>query len=404
MTAVGLYSLAAAAETRAIPPWEGPPIDCALVGVGIRGREILQMLSRMDRARTVAYCDLYEPFLRRGAQVAPEGRAYQDFTAMLAESPEIQAVFVATPTHLHREFVEQALAAGKHVYCEAPMASTLEDCRAMAQAAQKSDRVYAVGLQNRANPVFEHASKFIRARATGSLVTEEGHWFENSSWRRPVSDPDFEDALNWRLDAEVSLGLLGEAGVHSFDNSLRFQQDFPTAVTSFGSLMKWRDGRTTPDTVLCVFEYPGGFLSLFEATLANSFRERYYLLVGSEGTILIEDIRSWWFKEADAPNLGWEVYASREKIGNEEGIVLVADATKLLEQGLLPGEHEADPTDFTQDPLYIALEDFLNSVANRRPPACGYLEGYRSTLMAIQAHQALVKRQRIEIDPAAFEI
>ncbi len=404
MTAVGTTSLSPLNGRSREPEPEGPPIPCAIVGVGLRGREILGALSRIKRARVKAYCDIYAPYLRRGKQLAPEAKAFLDYSQMFKEVPGVQALFVATPTHLHREVVEAALALGKHVYCEVPLASTLEDCRIIAQAAQQTKSIFAVGLQNRSNPVFEHASKFLQARVTGTPVTEEGHWYTNNSWRRPVSKPDFEAILNWKLSADTSLGLLGEVGVHTFDNSLRYRQDLPKAVTALGSVMKWKDGRTVPDTVFCIFEYPNGFLSRFEATLANSFREKYYLLNGTEGTILIENTRSWWFKEADSRSLGWEVYASREKIGNEEGIVLLANATKLLEQGLIPAEHSNDQADPEEDPLYGALQDFLNSITNGTTPACGYKEGYQSTVMAIKAHEALMAGQRIHIDRTLFYI
>ena len=404
MTAVATTSLSSLKGRSREPETEGPPIPCAVVGVGSQGRKILAALSRMERAPVKAYCDVYEPYLRRGRQLAPEARAFRDYSQMLKEVPEVQALFVATPTHLHREVVEAALALRKHVYCEAPLASTLEDSRIIARAAQQTESIFAVGLQNRANPVFKHASKFLRARATGTPVTEEGHWYTNNSWRRPVSDPDFESILNWKLSADTSLGLLGEAGVHTFDNSLRYRQDLPKAVTALGSIMKWNDGRTVPDTVFCIFEYPNGFLSRFEATLANSFREKYYLLNGTEGTILIENTRSWWFKEADAQSLGWEVYASREKIGNEEGIVLLANATKLLEQGLIPAEHSNDQADPEEDPLYEALQDFLNSITDGTTPAGGYKEGYQSAVMAIKAHEALMAGKRVQIERTLFDI
>ena len=75
--------------------------------------------------------------LRRGVQVAAV----------------VQGVFVATPTYLHKDIVIAALQAGKHVYCEAPMASTIEDARAIAQAAQAAGRLhFQVGQQLRSDP------------------------------------------------------------------------------------------------------------------------------------------------------------------------------------------------------------------------------------------------------------
>lgn len=403
MTAAGATTWTLVRSSRPSAAIEGPAVGCAVIGLGLRGREILKHLETIDAASVKAYCDVYPPYLRRGARMAPDAFGYEDYRKLLQERADVEAVVVATPTHLHRDVAIACLQAGKHVYCEAPMASTVEDASAIAREAKGSSKVFAVGLQNRYNPVYAHAGKFLKAQAVGRPVSEEGHWFENNSWRRAVGRPEFEKALNWKLDPEVSLGLPGEAGVHAFDNFLRFQTHRPTAVSAFGSLRKWRDGRTLPDTVVCVFEFADGYLARFEATLANSFRQRYYLMSGVEGTILLKDIRAWWFKEADAKVLGWEVYARREKIGDEEGIVLLANATKLTEQGLLPSRN-AEEADVDEDPLYLSLSSFLASCRQGEPAECGYKEGYQSAVMAYWANRALSERRRLEIDPDVFEI
>jgi len=404
MTAAGMTTLAELTKDSRAQDADRAPVRCAVAGVGVRGREILTALSRIPFARVTAFCDVYEPYLRRGARLAPQARPFPGFEEMLRENPEIQAVFIATPTHLHREPVTAALQAGKAVYCEAPLAATLEDCRAIARAVKSSQSAFASGLQNRFNPVYEHASKFLRARATGTPVADLGHWYENNSWRRSVSDPKFERAMNWKIDADLSLGLPGEAGVHTFDNSLRYRQDYPSAVSAVGSIMKWDDGRKLPDTVFCVVEYGQGFITRFEATLTNSFRQRYYLQTGTEGTIWIEDARSWWFKEADAQSLGWEVYASREKIGNEEGIVLLANATKLLQRGLNPSQHREEAAGTERDPLSLAVRSFLESVSSGTPPVCGLEEGFAAAVLAIKAAEALRTRQRVALNKSLFEV
>ncbi|HSR68228.1 MAG TPA: Gfo/Idh/MocA family oxidoreductase [Acidobacteriota bacterium] len=403
MSAAGVTALASL-RGRSAPLFQGPPVVCAVVGCGPQGRAIIESLSAWQEARVDAYCDLYPPYRRRVSRMLPEAAAYEDLNLMLQERPDIEAVFVATPTHLHRGPVEAALGAGKHVYCEAPMASTIEDARAIAQAAAASSSTFGVGLQYRASPLVEHTGNFLRARAVGSLVTEEGHDYQNTSWRRPVSDASFEEALNWRLDPRLSLGLEGEQGVHVFDHSLRFQGQFPSAVSGFGSLMKWHDGREMPDTVNIVLQYPNGLLSRFEASLANSFRRQYYLINGSEGSILMQPKRSWWFKEADARTLGWEVYATREKIGNEEGIVLRADATKLLQDGKIPSQADQSGGSLQEDPLHIAVGEFLTSLRGGKPFPATALEGFQSAVLAVKAHQAVASGERIEIDAAEFEL
>jgi predicted dehydrogenase len=385
-------------------PPPGPPVRCAVVGMGLRGREILELLTRLPHAEAVACAEVYPPYLTRAGRIAPDARGFDDAAAMLREVPDIEAVFVTTPTDRHREIVEAALAAGKHVYCEAPLAASTDEARAIARAAAASDRVFAAGHQLRANPHYDHALKFLKMRAVGSLVADGGHWHANTSWRRTVNDLAFMQEMNWQLDPRRSLGLFGEAGVHAFDTTLLATGQLPTRVTAFGSIMKWDDGRTLPDTVQCVFEFPSGFQSRFEATLANSYGGTSYTLNGTHGAMHLTESRCWLFKEADAPSLGWEVYAARERVGREDGIVLVANASKLLERDLQPGEFADAELEESKSSLESAVDNFLRAARSGATPACGALEGVRAVVMAQAAQQSLEAGRAVEIDPANFEL
>jgi hypothetical protein len=89
----------------------------------------------------------------------------------------------------------------------------------------------------------------------------------------------------------------------------------------------------------------------------------------------LTETRCWLFKEADAPSLGWEVYAMRERVGREDGIVLVANASKLLERDLQPGQFAEAELEEARDSLDYALEDFLRADSDGPAPACGADEG-----------------------------
>ena len=93
-------------------------------GTGRQGRAIAAELQKIG-AKIVAICDNDAPRLRSGSRRVKEAKTYSDTAEMLATEKGMEAVFVATPTHLRREVVEAAIAAGKHVYCEA-LAHTIE--------------------------------------------------------------------------------------------------------------------------------------------------------------------------------------------------------------------------------------------------------------------------------------
>jgi predicted dehydrogenase len=192
----------------------------------------------------------------------------------------------------------------------------------------------------------------------------------------------------------VSTGLVGEVGIHQLDLAAWILQALPVAVTGTGGVVQWRDGREVPDTVQAIFEFPDGLHLVWHATLGSSFDGEYQLFHGSDATVMMRDSKGWMFREVDAPLLGWEVYARKDRFYREEGVALVADATKLAAQGIDPTKD--DPN--AQPPLYYALEEFLDNCANGPfPPASGYKQGYDATVVAVKANEAIVQKQRVEL-------
>jgi predicted dehydrogenase len=200
------------------------------------------------------------------------------------------------------------------VYCEKPLASTLDDARAIAKAAGESKLHVMGGVQGRSNALWAHVAKFVKSGVLGDATLVRAQWNRKDSWRRTAPTPEREGALNWRLARATSSGLMGEIGLHQIDLISQYLGAVPTAVTGFGATLAWRDGREVPDTVQCVFEYPRSVRAVFTATLASSFSGAHAVFQGSQSSLLIREARAWLVKEADSPLLGWEVYA-REGAG-----------------------------------------------------------------------------------------
>jgi predicted dehydrogenase len=379
---------------------KGPPVNCGIIGLGKQGRDILGQLNRLASAQTVAICDKYEPFINRAKPNAPKAQTYTDYKKLL-EQPDVQAVFVVTPSHQHKQIALDALQAGKHVYCEAPLAITLEEARAIAQAGKASKQKFAAGLQLRTNPIHNHAFTFMKSGVLSHVAEGTGQWRKKTSWRTAAPTPERQKELNWRLDKETSCGLMGEIGMHQADVANRFFKALPTAVTGFGSLMHWDDGRDVPDTVNCVFEYPNKLRFLYDATLVSSTGESFEQFMGSDGTMLMKGLRAWMFKEIDSPLLGWEVYAHSEKVGDDLGIILVADATKILAAGKDPAQ---TVTDLGKPPLYYALEDFVTSIQQDKAPQSGPIEGFQATVTGIKAHEAVMSGSRVAFQKEWFDL
>jgi predicted dehydrogenase len=425
---VPLIAPARAAEAPAAPP-SGATLKCALIGCGQWGRDILNTLARLPAAEVVAVCDTYPVMVRRAKEAAPKAEGFEDYTKIL-ENREIQAVLVATPTHQHKDIVLAALKAGKHVYCEAPLAHTIEDARVIAQAAQAAPtQLFQAGLLLRSDPQRRFLFDFVRAGAAGRTLRAAAQWHKKQSWRRTSPNADRETELNWRLRRDLSPGLIGELGIHQLDVIHWFLDRRPVAVTGFGSTILWQDGRDTPDTEHAVFELPGGALVNFSGTLGNSFDADYEMIYGSDAAVMLRGNKAWMFKEVDAPLLGWEVYARKDSFYKETGIALVANATKLVAQGDKPVEDAP----YTNTPLYYALEaflynadvvgnaarDFLENFGGDDPaalaahiaqesannlPAATAAEAYEATVIALKGNEAIRTKSRVTLDPALFKL
>jgi predicted dehydrogenase len=382
-----------AAQTPQRQTPAGPPVRFALVGLGVWGREILDALGRIDSAQIAAICDLYEPFLKRAAGNVPNGAPTTDWRR-LADAPDIDAIVVATPTPVHREIVLAALQAGKHVYCEAPIAASRDDARAIATAANNAARVvFQAGLQGRANPLYAHVRQFVKSGVLGDVALVNAQWGRKDSWRRAAPSAERERALNWRLE-KSSAGLMGEIAIHQLDLVSHYLGVRPSTIVGNGTIAAWKDGRETPDTASCLIDF-GNTRATVRATLASSFGGAYTIFQGSNSSLLLKENRGWLIKEADSPLLGWEVYARKESVHDETGIALVADATKLLQAGKEPGKDA--PLEPEKPALVVAFEAFIASIRTGAAPVCGPADAYAATVAALEANAAVVANSKIEL-------
>ncbi len=386
-------------DLSASPRALGAPVRVGLIGAGRQGRVILGELGKIENVTIAAVCDSDDRRLTGAKRRAPGAGFYADHKQMLESEPDLDAVIVATPTHQHRALCEDTLSAGKHVYCEAPLAHTLEDAKAIARAARAAKGKFQTGMAGRANPVYTLARSFVRTGAIRDTLSMRSQFKKKTSWRTPSSDPARDKFLNWRLDPEISLGMVGELGTHHFDVLHWFTGQYPTSVRGSGEVLAWKDGREVADTVHCEFQFPGGVRSTWEGCLGTSFEGEYSLIAGTMGTVKLAGTHAWMFKEADSTTFEWEVYATRQQFHQDEGIILIADATQLAAQGKLK-----EGIGLPHPQLYYALENFLLAVTEEGNLCCSAEEGLRATAVAIRAAEAVRTGREVAIPEQDFSL
>ena len=360
-------------QTNAEPAGESKApavkIKVGVIGLGAWGREIVNTLARMPQASPpieadiAAICDTYPASLRRTANAAPGAVQTADYKTIL-DNKDIPAVIIATPTFMHKEMALAALKAGKHVYCEAPLAGSIEDAREIALAAKAAKNlVFQAGLQMRSDPQCNFLLPFIRSGALGKTVMARAQWHKKTSWRSTSPNAEHEKALNWRLSKATSLGLIGEVGSHQIDQAGWFMNELPKAVTGLGSVMFWKDDRDVPDTIQAMFEFPHGVQMIYDATLADSYRGGIRGALRQRRGGPDAGGKAWMFKEVDSPLLGWEVYAAKTKFYKETGIALAAGNSK-------PPPVDAQGQPIQPDPLttHAAVRRFRQLSPQRRGP------------------------------------
>lgn len=157
------------------------PVRCAVIGIGMVGSVHAAILQACAEADLAVCCDT-DPARE---EVTPGGVSFHtDLDATLA-TPGLEAVFVCTPQHLHRPVVEQALAHGLAVFCEKPMASTLEDADAMIRAAEAAQAVLLIGHTLRFSPDYLAIHEAVSGGEIGTIVHMAARW----------NAPDFEGRI-----------------------------------------------------------------------------------------------------------------------------------------------------------------------------------------------------------------
>lgn len=229
-------------------------VRLGLVGLGDVGARHLAIAQGLSRATVVAVCDLDESRLRWAVDSFGVS-SFRDYRQLLDEA-DIDAIFVLTPPSSHRQMVADALSAGKHVFCEKPLAQSLEDAAAIVSAAEASDRVTMVAFQERFNPVFRQMREIVRKGDLGPLE------FISISGRVSRKKP----LRPWMFDRLQGGGVLLESAVHSFDmvrwiTGLEFDRVFAETVTK-GDETKYEE------TVAMVGRLEGGIVVQVDATFA----------------------------------------------------------------------------------------------------------------------------------------
>ena len=365
-------------------------IQLGVIGCGERGREDMSQFQKNPAVDVTAVCDIYGVQIDKARQKAPNARSFTDHRKLL-DMKEVDAVLIATPDHWHAAIAIDALNSGRDVYVEKPLTRTIEEGPPIVKAARVNERICQVGMQQRSGIHYLRAKhEYFDTGRLGKITLARTWWHGNSyhlrkapeslqqkpsnlDWARylgPVKWRDYDPQQYWNFRAYLDFGggQVTDLFTHWIDVVHMFMgQEIPKSAVAAGGVYNYKDGRTAPDTINVLLEYPTEFTATFEATLAPGIRGAAIEMCGTEGRLYIDRSR-------------YEFHP----LGKNADPVIV----------------KAEPHDMTTD----HVNNFLDCVRSRKLPNGDVLIGHRSAQASHLGNIAYVEKRRIDFDPLREEI
>jgi predicted dehydrogenase len=259
-------------------------LGVAVVGTGRAGMvHARNFAAGVVGGRLVALADPSEEALAAAAAETGCRQTYSDPSEAIA-ADDVDAVVIASPTFTHAELAVAALAAGKHVLCEKPLASTSDEAAAIARAVDESDAAFLMGFMRRFDATWSSVAERVAAGEIGEPL------LVRSTGRGPGLPPE------WALDPSRSGGLIAEVNSHDIDSIRWFSGAEFESVYAVGRATKRPDlAERYPgfvELVLATFELSGGALGELDgACPADYGYDARVEIYGSEGVAFVGDPR-----------------------------------------------------------------------------------------------------------------
>ena len=289
----------------------------------------------LKRDKRVEIASIFGPNPARGGAIAAK-----DFDDLLGK---VDALFITAPNHVHAEFALRALAAGKHVFCEKPMATTLDAARKVLDAANAAKTVFQVGFNRRFATVYQRVKQLLAVAPphTAHIKMNRGELL------KPL----------WTGDEQITGGFLFETPVHMFD-MMRFQ---------FGEVASI-DARLSR---------------------ANDFSMLLEFQTGMHATFVSSADASWF-----VPFERFEAFGEYSTIETEE-----MDSVRYR-LGLDAPTHAEDYRDMPQETRFgFAEQDrlFVDAILGNGPPPVTALDGFRSVELVCACYLSAREKRRVQL-------
>ena len=186
---------------------------------------------------------------------------YRNFDS-IANNPDIDVIYIVLPPSMHAEYTIRAAKAGKHVWCEKPMAPSVRDCEAMIKACRDNHVSLAIGYRMRHEPNTQRIMQFCREQKYGKVL-------------RATAEAGYVDPRkdHWKQKKAMGGGVMGDMGVYPL-NALRYGTGLePVAVTAKASTTRPDIYTEVEETMAFELEFPGGVTGVGEASFGKGMNK-----------------------------------------------------------------------------------------------------------------------------------
>lgn len=292
---------------------------CGLIGAKGMGNTDLKAFLRQPNTECAAICDVDRNVLnRRIAETEKiqgfKPKGFTDFRKLL-EEPGIDVIIIGTPDHWHCIPFVYAAQEGKHIYCEKPLANSIEELNIMERAVERYGNVVQVGQWQRSDKHWQDAVDFVHTGKLGKIRTVRGWsyqgWMKSvpvvpdsevpdgvdyNFWLGPAPERPFNKNrfhFNFRWFWDYAGGMMTDWGVHIIDYALYgMNAKAPKSVMSMGGKFAYpEDACETPDTQQALYEFDG-YTMLWDHGIGIDGgyygRSHGVGFVGNNGTLVVD--------------------------------------------------------------------------------------------------------------------
>lgn len=241
----------------------------------------------------------------------------------IANNPDIDVIYVVLPPSMHREYSVRAANAGKHVWCEKPMAPSVADCQAMIDACKKNKVNLSIGYRMHHEPNTQEIMAWAKSKPYGKIKTLSAE----SGYRENRTD-------HWKQKKAMGGGVMGDMGVYPL-NAVRYATGLePIAVTAKASTTRPEIYKEVEETMQFELEFPGGLMAKCEASFGKNM-----------GTLDVQCQKGWYKLSPFQAYTGAKGTTSDGKsldktLPNQQAKQMDDDALAIMNQkpGIAPGE------------------------------------------------------------------